>query len=137
MGKTMDVAGTLGQSAAPVQLDGKGFFIRELDLNDLIDLEKRGFDVEQIQSSNMEQARLIAWLALRKSDPDLTDEERESGKYKITERRVGELLTMRFMRQNPTFIHDILLRSGFISDEPLPGNEPGRESVAPSPSVED
>lgn len=123
----MNVAGALGESVQSVTIGQKTFALRELDLNDLVDAERMGLDVNGIALGNMEQARAILWLSLRKSDPDLSEEDRENGNYKITEREIGKIFTARILRDNPAILTDILSSSGFIGENPTSGNDTAGE----------
>lgn len=125
METTSEVAEALGESAKPVPIGGRDWFLQELDLNDLVDAERHGVDINAVASGNMEHGRTILWLTLRKSDPDLTDADRDAGNYKITEREAGKLITAKVLRENPDIIHQIMVRSGFITDEPSGNDQAG------------
>ena len=60
-----------------IKLDGKEVELKPLDLNDLILLEKRFGDLKQLKSGDpltFEQARMLVWLLVRKSDKSFTEE---------------------------------------------------------------
>ena len=60
-----------------IKIDGKEVELKPLDLNDLILLEKRFGDLNQLKSGaplTLEQARMLIWLLVRKSDESLTEE---------------------------------------------------------------
>ena len=66
-----------------MKFNGKEVDLKPLDLNDLIELEKRFGDLNAIKVGgklSYEQMRVLVWIQVRKSDPGLT------------EKKVGELL---------------------------------------------
>lgn len=60
-----------------IKLDGKEVELKPLNLNDLIDWQKRFGSIKELENGKpltFEQARMLVWLLVRKSDSNLTEE---------------------------------------------------------------
>ena len=93
------------------------WLVRFLSINDLIEFQKRYPDGNlSIDTSNLEQMRFFLYLALRKSDPRLSNADVENEAWKLTETQVGRLLDLRTFQSAETgeFLEYLLAGSGLV-----------------------
>ena len=86
-------------------------------MNDLIEFQKRYPDGNfAIDTSNLEQMRFFLYLALRKSDPRLSNADVENEAWRLTEKQVGGLLDLQTFQTAETaeFLEYLLAGSGLV-----------------------
>ncbi len=113
-----------------VPFGGQTLLVEPLDFNDLCDLEEyAGVNADDIEiAAHLESARNrrhFLWLILRKADPDLSDEDRAAGRYRMTEAEAGRMIKFGTTVDQWTLINTALGVSGLVSkpedaDDPKP-----------------
>ena len=106
--------------------------VAPLDFNDLCDLEERsGISVDTINLmeylAGTKNRRFFLWLVLRKADPSLSEEDRDAGRYRMTEMEAGRLIRFGSDVEQLTLINAALGISGLMDraeDEAGPKPEP-------------
>lgn len=132
---SLDVAAAFGEASKAVTIAGKKWFLRELDLNDLIEMQRRLGGIEALDSNDISHLKFLFWLILRKSDDRLTAQQIEDGEYLLTEDQAGRLVRYSDLR-DVTLVDRMLKRSGFLPEDEAPGNAVADEETASaSPSA--
>lgn len=116
----------LGKPATLV-FDGREYQIEPLDLNDLADLEAEIGDLEFLDVSRIHHQRLVLWLTFRRIDPELSPEDKDEMRYKMTLVQAGRMMNLKKMQtgEGRAFIEDVLKLSGVLPE----ATEPARASA--------
>lgn len=124
---------TFGEGTA-IEVFGKKFIPRHLDLNDLIEIEQELGSLESLDFGELRHLRLLLYIFLRKSDASLTAAQLEAEQWKMTEKQVGRMLTPERLAwlQTPdgvAFLKSVMVGAGLMKDGQevgeTQGNEPG------------
>lgn len=94
-----------------IRFDGKEVELKPLDLNDLIEMEKRFGDLKQFKDGSpltYEQTRMLIWLLVRKSDKSFTEE------------KIGSLLvpTDKSFDETMQFVNKAIVLGGGLNPKP-------------------
>ncbi len=101
-----------------IEFAGRAWSVRPMTFNDLCDLEDRFGDVANIDLSRVAGQRFVLWVILR-------------GETGLTEREVGELLTIDQPEAVGEFIGEVLRMSGLTRDLDDPADAP-KNAAAPA-----
>ena len=132
-----EISDALGDGPAK-RFCGREWNIRFLDLNGLVELERRVGTLGDLDVAQLEHLRLFLWLVLRNSDPSLTEAQRDAGEYLLTENEVGRMINLKILKTSETndFIRDLMIGSGILDGpEDAPKNAPtekGKKSPSPA-----
>lgn len=115
-------------------LFGKSVPIWALDYNDLAELDNVTGGMEFLDLRKFAHMRCILWLTLRKSDPNITEAERDRGHYKLTEWEVGKRFHLRNINREEvqTFLEQVLDLTGLSGDGTDPKNQAEDPEATPT-----
>ncbi|BDI27985.1 hypothetical protein CCAX7_000360 [Capsulimonas corticalis] len=122
-GKTLDFA-------------GQTWHVLPLDFNDICDIEDEIGSVELLDVSKLKHQRLLVWLALRKADPTLGNDDRQHCRYRLTEMEVGQMVSFTELQkpETVTFLLDVLRLSGILPEQQATEEETKKKTVSRSRS---
>lgn len=123
-----------------VMFSGKPLMVEPLDFNDLCDIEEfSGINADDLDIGEFLQSaknkRFFLWIVLRKCDPDLSQEERECGEYRMTEKEAGYLVKFGTTPEQFMLINTALGVSGLASGDEAGADEldKGSDAAGPKP----
>ncbi|MEO7718724.1 MAG: hypothetical protein ABIY70_21205 [Capsulimonas sp.] len=104
----------------PLTLGGKTYMVEPINLNDLVLIEQRQGDVDNIQATSIEELKFLLWIFMRKADLSLTTEKRDLCDYQMTEDQAGKMVTLKMFADGSVakFVRECLIISGLISEGP-------------------
>lgn len=135
-----ELSDALGQGT-PVVFGTKTLTVEPLDFNDLLELEEfSGEDADALDVGkfieNKRNRLFFLWLVLRKADPALTQEERERGEYRMTEKEAGYILKRNSDVEQIALIAAAIGLSGLKEEtppeDPKPAARHPRKAKAPT-----
>jgi len=127
-----DIAGALGLGDT-VEYRGKIWQLKPLDVFDSMELMKRYGGLENVDvDTDVEQFAYVAYLMLRKADPDLTDPYRRQRIFRLTVADVAALFSIDDTRGMVEMIAAIKLHCGLRGSNTLVADdEPDEPKNAP------
>lgn len=101
---------------------GKTWRVEPLDMVDLGEIQSRLGSLNALSTRDPRLQFEILYLALRKADPDLTDDEREDERYRLTRTAVRRMVSLPELEKPETqaFLGEIVARSGLFGDPDAP-----------------
>lgn len=88
----------------PVHFAGKDYAVSPLNFNNLVAIEEKFGDLDNMDLSKVSTQRFVLWLILSQSDPELT------------EHQVGSLLTLQHLKDANGLILTVFRASGLAED---------------------
>jgi hypothetical protein len=113
------IAEAFGESGAVVEFAGRTIVVRYLDINDLIEIERRIGSLDGIDQTNFDHLRFLFWLIFRKGDPLLSDADLTEQNYSLSEKQAGVGLTMKALKSKAAadLLREIMIGSGLVDEE--------------------
>lgn len=119
---------------AKITLKGVEYAIEPLTYNDLAELETALGSINDLDVTKFGHMRFVLYLALRKADPNLPATDKRRGNYRMTEREVGNMFTLKDISDPEVseFIRQLLIMSGLIAETAEGDAEGNEEPESPS-----